>query len=59
MAEVEGFLGLAPQRYDGLAESVYKTRPVEIDPGVQALLEERLAAERAWLAARFGAAWAA
>ncbi len=59
MAEVEGFLGLAPQRYAGLADSVYKTRPVEIDAGVQALLEDRLADERAWLAARFGAAWAA
>jgi hypothetical protein len=59
MAEVEGFLGLAPHAYDGLAESVYKTRPVAIDPGVQALLEDRLAGERAWLAGRFGAAWAA
>jgi hypothetical protein len=59
MTEVEGFLGLAPHAYDGLGENVYRTRPVRIDAGVQALLEERLADERAWLAARFGAAWAA
>jgi len=59
MAELEAFLGIPPQRYAGLAESVYKTRPVEIDPAVQALLEDRLAGERVWLADRFGAAWAA
>jgi hypothetical protein len=59
MAEVEAFLGIAPHRYAGLAESVHRTRPVEIDPAVQALLEERLAGERAWLADRFGVAWAA
>jgi hypothetical protein len=59
LAEVEDFLGLARHDYDGLDASVYKTRPVEIDPAVQALLEARLADERAWLDARFGAAWAA
>lgn len=59
LRQVEGFLGLAPHAYEGLADSVHKTAPVEVDPAVTALLEERLAGERAWLAARFGDAHAA
>lgn len=54
LREVEGFLGLAPHAYAGLTESVYKTAPVTVDPAVTALLETRLAPERAWLAERFG-----
>ena len=55
MAEVEAFLGLAPCAYRGLRYTVHRSAPAEIDPAVRALFEERLAEERAFLAARFGA----
>jgi hypothetical protein len=58
LAEVEAFLEVAPQVYEGLDTSVHKTRPVEIAPPVLALLENRLRDERDWLAARFGADYA-
>jgi hypothetical protein len=54
LAEVEAFLGVAAQAYEGIGASVHKTRPVEIAPPVLALLEDRLRDERDWIAARFG-----
>ena len=54
MSEVEAFLGVAPHAYSGLGEAVHKSKPAEIAPAVRTLLEEQLADERAWIAARFG-----
>jgi hypothetical protein len=54
MAGVEDFLGLAPQAYSGLEKTVHGSRPAEIDAAVRAMLEARLADERAFVATRFG-----
>jgi hypothetical protein len=59
LRRVEAFLGVGPGAYSGVADSVHKTRPVEIDAAVVALLEERLQGDRRYLAERFGADYAA
>jgi hypothetical protein len=55
LAEVEAFVGAPPHRYRAARESVHHTRPVAVAPEVRDRLERLFAAERAWLAARFGA----
>ena len=59
LRQVEAFLGVGPQAYSGVSDSVHKTRPVEIAPAIVALLEDRLQGDRQYLAERFGADYAA
>ena len=59
LRQVEAFLGISSNAYSGVSDSVHKTRPVEIDPSIVALLEERLQDDRQYLAERFGADYAA
>jgi hypothetical protein len=57
LGEVEAFIGAPPHRYKAVTESVHRSKTATIAPEVIAGLERLFAEERAWLAARFGAAF--
>ena len=57
LSDVEGFIGAPPHRYRAADKSVHRTKPLPVAPEVQPGLERLFAAEREWLAGRFGAAF--